>query len=73
MTVPHRASRPLVDPELDRILAALLGSPQWARRKYLRKQRYTRFLYKYRAVDPTAPTSVKHIADIIVESKLWMS
>jgi hypothetical protein len=64
---------PLIDPGLDSILFKLINAPRWAGRKYLRRNGYPRFLYKYRAVDPKDADSLKRLADVIVESKLWLS
>lgn len=58
------------------VLQALENSSYWQRRQFLRDRinpRYSRFLYKYRALDAASELSVTRLRDILVESKLWLS
>lgn len=58
------------------VLQALENSSYRQRRQFLRDRinpRYSRFLYKYRALDAESELSVARLRDILVDSKLWLS
>jgi len=44
-----------------------------ARHRYLGRQKYPHFLYKYCVLDPTNDESVSHFRDFMIESHFWLS
>src|SRR5690349_5045982 len=72
MTDPtvHPSAR---DPRLAALIAAFERSSYEDRRRYLRRQGYSRFLYKYRGIVPTDPDSVWRLRQILLHSLLWLS
>ena len=63
----------LSNPRIEAVLSALLAKPEWERRRFVRKQRYPRYLYKYRSLDPHDPDSVLRFRNIVLGSRLWLS
>ncbi len=74
--IKRQAEDPGEDIPFETILDYAKRLSYWRRRIFLWKRtspRPSRFLYKFRSLDPSNPTSVDRIRDVIVRSRLWLS
>lgn len=74
MTAPP--VEPPADADFEAIVDYLLSLDYRQRREFLWhrvKPRMSRFLYKFRSLDPSNTTSVEHMRDIVVRSRFWLS
>ncbi len=68
--------RESVDSAIERLVSYVHGLPYFDRRRFIaRRVRPTpsRFIYKYRSIDPNLEESVDRVRDILVRSRLWLS
>ena len=64
------------DIELDAWISRINALPYFARRIAIATRLtppFTRFMYKYRAVDAKSEQSINQLREILIESKLWLS
>lgn len=67
------APLPPFNAQLEVMQAALRAARPWERRRFLRKQGYPRFLFKYRPIYPDDMESIDRVRDVLVRSMLWLS
>ncbi len=68
-------SRNPMDLPFEKWLSYVHGLPYFERRLKIAQvqPRLNRFLYKYKAINPSSNKSIDHVRDILVRSRLWLS